>query len=64
MESKSRFLLDDILIEVDLIILTLGQPIESGSKTNALFVHIVGGEKSVKLENSQLPLRCQALPEI
>lgn len=48
----------------DRIILTLGQPIESGSKTNALFVHIVGAEKTTKLENSQLPLRCQILPQV
>lgn len=48
----------------DRIILTLGQPIESGSKTNALFVHLVGGEKSSKLVNSELPLRCQNLPAI
>ncbi len=48
----------------DRIILTLGQPIESGSKTNALFVHIVGGELAHKLEDSKLPLRCQKLPPI
>ncbi len=48
----------------DRIILTLGQPIETGSKTNALFVHIVGGETSQKLEDKDLPLRCQKLPPI
>jgi pyruvate kinase len=48
----------------DRIILTLGQPIESGSKTNALFVHIVGAEKDFKLNNQALPLRCQNLPKI
>ncbi|MFN8848023.1 MAG: pyruvate kinase [Bdellovibrionales bacterium] len=48
----------------DRIILTLGQPIESGSKTNALFVHIVGAEKDSKLINQDLPLRCQNLPKI
>ncbi len=48
----------------DRIILTLGQPIETGSKTNALFVHIVGGESVQKLEDSKLPLRCQKLPPI
>jgi pyruvate kinase len=48
----------------DRIILTLGQPIESGSKTNALFVHIVGAEKDFKLNNQELPLRCQSLPKI
>lgn len=48
----------------DRIILTLGQPIEVGSKTNALFVHIVGGEGFEKLDDSRLPLRCQKLPAI
>lgn len=48
----------------DRIILTLGQPIELGSKTNALFVHIVGAEKDHKLEDPKIPLRCQTLPEI
>jgi pyruvate kinase len=48
----------------DRIILTLGQPIEVGSKTNALFVHVVGSEKDMKLADTQLPLRCQKLPVI
>lgn len=48
----------------DRIILTLGQPIESGAKTNSLFVHIVGGEAFEKLDDSKLPLRCQKLPQI
>ena len=69
--------MEDILVQVDRfmvnyglartgdrIILTLGQPIEVGSKTNALFVHIVGAEKDMKLIDSQLPLRCQKLPVI
>lgn len=69
--------MEDILVQVDRflvnyglartgdrIILTLGQPIEVGSKTNALFVHIVGAEKDMKLMDSQLPLRCQKLPVI
>lgn len=69
--------MEDILVQVDRflvnyglartgdrIILTLGQPIEVGSKTNALFVHIVGAEKDMKLKDSELPLRCQKLPVI
>ncbi len=48
----------------DRIILTLGQPIEIGSKTNALFVHVVGAEKDMKFADTQLPLRCQKLPVI
>lgn len=41
----------------DRIILTLGQPIDLGSKTNTLFVHMVGVQKISKLENDDLPLR-------
>lgn len=48
----------------DRIILTLGQPIDTGTKTNALFAHIVGGESASKLDDSKLPLRCQKLPVI
>lgn len=48
----------------DRIILTLGQPIASGSKTNTLFVHVVGGESVKKLEDSNLPLRCQKLEPV
>ena len=45
----------------DRIILTLGQPIENGSKTNSLYVHIVGGEKEKRTANENLPLRFQEL---
>lgn len=48
----------------DRIIVTLGQPIELGSKTNSLFVHTVGAENYSKAEDAQLPLRCQTEPEI
>ncbi len=48
----------------DRIILTMGQPIETGVKTNALFVHVVGAEGEQKLDDSQIPLRCQKLPLI
>lgn len=48
----------------DRIILTLGQPIEAAAKTNALFVHIVGAESDHKLEDFEIPLRCQKLPAI
>lgn len=41
----------------DRIILTLGQPIDQGSKTNTLFVHMVGERPISKLENENLPLR-------
>jgi pyruvate kinase len=69
--------MDDILTQVDRvlveyglartgdrIIVTLGQPIAAGSKTNSLFVHTVGAENTSKIENAKLPLRCQELPNI
>lgn len=69
--------MEDILREVDLllvshglgktgdrVILTLGQPIACGAKTNSIYVHTVGGEDVVKLANEKLPLRCQEIPEI
>ena len=69
--------MDDILTQVDhllvhyglartgdRIIVTLGQPIASGSKTNSLFVHTVAAETTVKGEDSTLPLRCQEDPAI
>lgn len=62
--------LEDILVQLDAmvikygigktgdrIILTLGLPIEMGSKTNTLFVHMVGEARISKLENENLPLR-------
>lgn len=67
--------LEDILEQVDVllvshglaktgdkIILTLGQPISQGTKTNSLYVHTVGAEKTARLSDDQLPLRCQADP--
>lgn len=62
--------IEDILVQLDAmvikygigktgdrIILTLGLPIEMGSKTNTLFVHMVGEARISKLENENLPLR-------
>ncbi|MNT71315.1 pyruvate kinase [compost metagenome] len=48
----------------DKVILTLGQPIAAGVKTNSLYVHTVGGESFTRLPDAQLPLRCQADPEV
>ena len=45
----------------DRIILTLGQPIKEGSKTNSIYVHTVGAEGTSRLPDSVLPLRCQQL---
>lgn len=69
--------MDEVLVQVDRllvqyglgktgdrVILTLGQPIENGSKTNSLFVHTIGAEKETRGEDSILPLRCQRDPEL
>lgn len=45
----------------DRIILTLGQPIEVGSKTNSLYVHVVGAEGVTRIENESLPLRLREI---
>lgn len=45
----------------DRIIVTLGQPIESGSKTNSLFVHVVGAENERRALDQDLPLRCRSV---
>ncbi|MES3038756.1 MAG: pyruvate kinase [Bdellovibrionota bacterium] len=45
----------------DRIIVTLGQPIYLGSKTNSMYVHTVGAEAHRKADESALPLRHQAL---
>ena len=39
------------------IILTLGQPIADHGKTNAIHVHVLGGENYQKVSNEKLPLR-------
>ena len=39
------------------IILTLGQPIADHGKTNAIHVHVLGGEDHRKVANENLPLR-------
>ncbi|OYZ18224.1 MAG: pyruvate kinase [Bdellovibrio sp. 28-41-41] len=41
----------------DRVILTLGQPVDSGSKTNALYVHILGETSTEKLHDQLIPLR-------
>ncbi len=62
--------MDQILVEYglgktgDRVILTLGQPIETGSKTNSIFVHTIGAEEFHRLDDSRLPLRCRRNPHI
>ncbi|WP_415063710.1 pyruvate kinase [Bdellovibrio sp.] len=48
----------------DRVILTLGQPIAQGAKTNSIYVHTINGEQYSKLPDDQLPLRCQADPNV
>lgn len=45
----------------DRIILTLGQPIADGGKTNSLHVHVLGGEEHKKAQPEDLPLRFKPL---
>ncbi|MEK2645591.1 pyruvate kinase [Bdellovibrio sp. BCCA] len=74
---KSYKTMEDILTQVDQlmvthglaktgdrVILTLGQPIAQGAKTNSIYVHTVNGEQYSKLPDSQLPLRCQTIPNV
>ncbi|AGH95487.1 pyruvate kinase [Pseudobdellovibrio exovorus] len=48
----------------DRIILTLGQPIADHGKTNALHVHVLGGEEYKKSLSGDLPLRFKSLSDI
>lgn len=43
----------------DKVILTYGYPVIEGNKTNALQVYTLGGESLMKLEESEIPLRCR-----
>ncbi len=74
---KSYKTMEDILTQVDQllvtqglgktgdrVIITLGQPIAQGAKTNSIYVHTVNGEQYAKLPDDQLPLRCQTDPII
>lgn len=46
------------------IILTLGQPIADHGKTNAIHVHVLGGEEYKKQPNERLPLRFAQLTPV
>lgn len=48
----------------DRVILTLGQPIAQGAKTNSIYVHTISGDAYSRLPDDQLPLRCQEDPII
>lgn len=48
----------------DRIILTAGQPVADGGKTNSLHVHTLGGEEYLKSSVDKLPLRFSPLAHI
>lgn len=43
----------------DRIILTFGQPISAGAKTNSMMVHVIKGDQYTKRAENELPLRLQ-----
>ncbi len=43
----------------DKIVLTLGQPILDGAKTNTLYIFTLGGEGLTRLSEAEIPLRCR-----
>jgi pyruvate kinase len=43
----------------DKVVMTYGQPIYDGTKTNTVFVFTLGGDRYERLPEDQLPLRCQ-----
>ncbi len=58
LQQVEKLLIENGLAKTgDRIILTLGQPVAEGGKTNSLHVHILGGESYQKAESVKLPLR-------
>jgi pyruvate kinase len=64
--------LDDVVSQVELlliryglaksgdkIVMTKGQPISDGAKTNTLYIFTLGGESIQKMPDGEIPLRCQ-----
>lgn len=43
----------------DKVVMTYGQPIYDGTKTNALYIFTLGGDRYERLPDMDLPLRCQ-----
>ncbi len=43
----------------DKVVMTYGQPIYDGTKTNTLYVFTLGGDQYERLPNDSVPLRCQ-----
>lgn len=45
----------------DKIVMTKGQPISDGAKTNTLYIFTLGGETIQRMDDLEIPLRCQLL---
>ena len=45
----------------DKIVMTYGQPIYDGTKTNTLYIFTLGGDQYERLPNDSVPLRCQTV---
>lgn len=43
----------------DKVVMTYGQPIYDGTKTNTLYIFTLGGDQFERLPDEQIPLRCQ-----
>jgi pyruvate kinase len=43
----------------DKVVMTYGQPIYDGTKTNSLYIFTLGGDQYQRLPDDQVPLRCQ-----
>ncbi len=43
----------------DKVVMTYGQPIYDGTKTNSLYIFTLGGDQYQRLPDDQMPLRCQ-----
>jgi len=43
----------------DKVVMTYGQPIYDGTKTNTVFIFTLGGDRYERLPDEQVPLRCQ-----
>ncbi len=45
----------------DKVVVTYGQPIYDGTKTNTIHIFTLGGDRYEKLPNEELPLRCRQI---
>lgn len=48
----------------DKVVMTFGQPIYAGTKTNTLYIFSLGGDQFERLPDDQLPLRCQNIQDL